>query len=665
MKTEATLLREIAAATTLREQAVLVAELDATRAHSAQRVQNDRDLDFTAAVVEQTLSPVLVHSMHTASTDWLDEVGSPALDTNAVIAEAALWFGRTSAVVKQDHEEFSEQARGQARRVAGAYGEAAPEAERAYLDYVAFLHRREGASGLDQIQQTTAPDGVTNKPTPLPEDVFDNFAEPINEFNQGADEAAASTNAPLLNEILGEGGGMGSPEVPNSHSTGDEKTGPQTNGSGFPVGASLVDAPTVANGYLYNLDEFRAAMAAEASVKEARTTKEMGDRGDDGKCVNCTNGNHSGTNGTPGCRGRGCTCSGTNCGKVRNEKGSGAKAFGQKAEAASMLPQIQQVTDVHDQPAPTPMPMDVMFPIVPYFQGEHAPAEGASSQQTQASLDPRLSSPSAPASRLPFVEADMFGTSAENALVVGGENPEANKTHDGHLPGATDSGSKSPVHGSKDFERAYAFARGWSPEKPIVRQGSVQFEAGLYAGMADNSEQNQQAWIDSHARWAAQGDTYLDTRIAVHAAFSQEMQATAGTTTDLDTMDPGLNNPSPAGDTPLNGPGQKPPLAGGMDAAAPGGASPYNGAEPFSTPVAPDPGWTDPQSAQRQAAFRQRVQQGVQALAEREPKSTPVCRGCGEAFENRSVAEQAHGKLGCGTESGERGYEMRRESEAW
>ncbi len=50
---------------------------------------------------------------------------------------------------------------------------------------------------------------------------------------------------------------------------------------------------------------------------------------------------------------------------------------------------------------------------------------------------------------------------------------------------------------------------------------------------------------------------------------------------------------------------------------------------------------------------------------QRANKNTPVCRGCGEAFENRQVADEAHGKKGCGTETGERGYEMRTEKDAW
>jgi hypothetical protein len=54
-----------------------------------------------------------------------------------------------------------------------------------------------------------------------------------------------------------------------------------------------------------------------------------------------------------------------------------------------------------------------------------------------------------------------------------------------------------------------------------------------------------------------------------------------------------------------------------MDPAAPGGAAPYNDAPPFSSPVAPDPGWVRQGSVdseiQRQAAFRDTVQANLAA----------------------------------------------------
>jgi hypothetical protein len=114
------------------------------------------------------------------------------------------------------------------------------------------------------------------------------------------------------------------------------------------------------------------------------------------------------------------------------------------------------------------------------------------------------------------------------------------------------------------------------------------------------------------------------------------LQVQAGTSTDLDTMAPGTS-PSPTGQTPINGPGQPGPLAdSGGNPAAPGGPSPYQGAEPFGQPVVPgqggvpkgqegavipDTGMAPPQMAslpQAAANFRRRVQAGL--LAEKGAK---------------------------------------------
>lgn len=165
--------------------------------------------------------------------------------------------------------------------------------------------------------------------------------------------------------------------------------------------------------------------------------------------------------------------------------------------------------------------------------------------------------------------------------------------------------------------------------------------------------------------------------------FRAAYKALAATTTDLSMDEAQRASVEQA----IQGPGTRPPLADQADPAAPGGPAPYNGAEPFGAPVAPDPLWMPPVDPQADPshrgrpmphikgpnqmnntlvnrAFVERVQASLQAIAA-EPKNTPVCRGCGEAFENRQVAEQAHGKRGCGTEDGERGYEMKRESDAW
>lgn len=667
MKTEAALLSAIASASTLREQASLVAELDALRQSKTARVQADRDWDAAGTVVEQTLTPVLAHSLHTASTDWLSEADIPAVDTNRVHAEAALWFGKTSAMVKSDGDEFAEQAKGIARRLASQYGEAAPEAERAFMDYVAFLLRREAASGLPQIQQTH--DGKDNpSTTPLPTDTFDTFREAIDPINQGVDEMQSTENAPLLNEIIQNGQGEGQAEVANGHSTSQTFTGPRTNGAGMQVGSSL-DAPSVANDYLYNLEDFLQAQAAIKTQAARESSDDQEDHTSSGdlqaESAAAPDGNAGGkVKRTPEVllkehrdanrleeNARNLIVKKINKpipeGKVLTPDGKGVKRTNVprkanlEAEAASGLDQVEQVLDNQENYDPKPLPLDVAFPLIPYFEQ----GKKAESVKIASSVDEMLKQ-------------------------QGTDNPMLDETHSGgakKVAEPTNAMEKAVQHKSgslskqaaAEYRKAAAFAASWKPGQPIVRVGSPAFEAGLYAGITANAAA-QEAWLAEHERWGLQG------RIEAHARFTEVLQAQAGTTSDFDEMSAGngLSDGPHSMESPINGPGSVPPLAGGMDPAAPGGAAPYNGAEPYSRPVAPDPGWVDHHKNDRLSMFQQRVQAGLQAREAAEGKS-PVCRGCGEAFESRAVAEQAHGKKGCGTEDGERGYEMRKNSEAW
>ena len=568
MKTEASLLAEIAAAPTLREQTALVAELDALRNSRTAQIAQDRSWDAAGTIVEDTLRPVLTHSFHTASTDWLSEADIPSVDANRVHAEASLWFGKTSSMVKADDEEFTEQAFGVARRLASQFGEAAPEAQRLFMDYVAFLRRREAASGLDQIQQTVAPDGTTRKTTPLPEDTFDTFQDPIDPMNQGVDEMQSTENAPLLNEIIQNGQGQGQAEVPNGHSTSQTFTGPQTNGSGMSVGASLVDAPSVAQGYLYNLDDF---LRAEAAIKTA--ARESDDDAESSPTPSSTDLSAQagwredvGINDELAKEGE----------EEREKEDDKPKA---KKEAASGLDEPGQILNAHDEYDPKPLDYDVAFPLIPYFEQGGAKKESV-----------------------------KIASSVGEMLQQGTDNPLLNKTLDGSEKAAeepTNAMSKAVKHGSltkeaqAEFDKGLRFAAGWTADQPIVREGSVAFETGLYVGMTKNAAA-QEAWLAAHDKWGAT-DEGIAKRIDRHAALTERIMAEAATTTDLDEMTPGNGlTEGPHRNAPFNGPGEVPPLAGGMDPAAPGGAAMYNGAEPFSKPVAPDPGWTN---QQRQTHF--------------------------------------------------------------
>lgn len=244
-------------ASSLSEQIALVSELEALDAREASNVADSRSLDFTSSIVDQTLSPVLVHEFHTASTDWLsmDDDNDDAGYHKTVMAKAAVWYGKVSPEVKADGAEFVEQARGIARRTASAYGNFAADAEATFLSYVAFLNR-EAASGLDQIDQSIDPNNMP-KPTEYPAATFPTFQDPVHPINEQAVAQEGQWNNPLLMEIdqLGQGEGVGEwPAIP---------------GGGT---ANSVNVTSVAISHSYNLDEFRQREAASTLDQITQTT---------------------------------------------------------------------------------------------------------------------------------------------------------------------------------------------------------------------------------------------------------------------------------------------------------------------------------------------------------------------------------------------------------
>ena len=274
--------------------------------------------------------PVRVHEMHTASTDWIADF-EPSDNPNAhhaSIAQAALWFARTSPEVRADTEEFCIQAEGFMRREASMHGEQAHAIYSEGLSYLGFLHRREAASGLDQIQQTVNPH-EDPAPTPMDPMVFDNFAPEVHPINEGVVGNETSERNPLLQEIQGEGNGQGQPEQPGGHAVGndggygeqpmDDSAGPLAMEGGEPQQQEPEEEPdqrmaswdsrSVAINHTMNMDDFR-----------------------------------------------------------RN--------------AASGLDQVQQIVNPHEDPSPMPLPVEVAFPwiISPDAygsQGEQEPDEAA------------------------------------------------------------------------------------------------------------------------------------------------------------------------------------------------------------------------------------------------------------------------------------------------
>lgn len=682
----AELVRALKKAASWSEQARLLDELNRFDANIQAQAAQDRELDFADTAVRETLSPVRVHEHHTAATDWMGDADQVDPQwSNRVVAEAAMWFGRVPDFVKADREEFSIQAQGMARRVAGPYGLKMEAAQQTFLEYVSFLNGRTAASGLDQVQQTVDPHD-NPKPTPLNPEVFDTFAPEVDPINSGVSGTEDSNRAPMIQEIMqgGSGADAGAPEKPGGHSVDDELSwappqgmqGDSTPPLDFAQGpsnsnpppapvrqqASLIPAPGMAISHTMNMDQYRARQARTAARVEAL-----------GKCTGCGNGL---TVANAADR-EGMVCKGC------------ARKSASKKEAASGLDQIQQTVDPHDNPKPTGLPPEVAFPLNDDMQEEWT-TNGTGTAQPTA---PKVSS---------FKQADMFGggdaahptvgpantgdpTPTPRADQAGGSAAGAADAQAGNHPSFADDSSFIPPAAQQyaqgyssvdpaanvpqnvppslasakvssllvtagemehaDFRKGYGYGSRWTPGTRLVSTGSKEFEAGVYAGISDNPE-NQRKFVEAHRavkksfpKVAARADQHK--RVTARVVSKNEvasnglyLSAEAASGIDMATTAP---NTSPAADgsTPINGTGRPGPLNGQQDAAAPGGASPYNGAEPFGTPVVPGASQapaspadaliggghmstTNQVMASKTLAFRQRVQSSL--LAERQGK---------------------------------------------
>lgn len=618
------LLARIANAKTWDDQVRLVAQIDEFDRNARRQASLDREADLASTSIVEAFTPVISRTARGSSdSDWLDtEVADAPFNHGNLIAQAALWFKDVPDFVRADKDEFTEQAVGKARQVTSSLGAEAKTAEHVFVDYATFLRSQavvvEAGSGLDQVQQTTAPDGVTEKATPLPPDVFDNFAPPVNEFNESVVGTETSSRAPAIQQAV-NGGGNSSPEVPGGHSETGNLTGPSPEPSlggstgGGEGGSSLAgegpaggnSSPERAGGHSDYADipvqggptELEEEDPAQPETEQTQRAGQVGDS---------------------------------------------------RKEAASGLQQVQQTTDVNNQPHATPLPTTVAFPWLMdegeqadgmtgqahYDQGgevsgghqAHAVRKRAD-QWTQPSqlIQPNVAN--SPATTPPRNvgeagdgAADARNPEAQPSFGDAHAAPEYTQAYTNAAPAApaqnvpvsmggdNGTGRMRPAFASRkvaskqemahpDFQKGYKYAARWVEGTPVVRPGSPELEAGIYAGFTDNPH-SRGAWLSAHAALAKVEPT-LAKRIAQHRELTHKVAADqvlptdgtylhveAATGIDLDTTNP-TTSPSPSGDTPINGPGKPGPLAGEMNPAAPGGPSPYNGAEPFGSPVVP------------------------------------------------------------------------------
>lgn len=281
------LIRAVHAARSGTELTAAVTALDNFDAQQAAHATRQRETDLAARHVTAALTPVPLHERHTAATDWLGE-DEPRRDfRTAMIAEASAWWASVPREVRQDHEELAAQLIGRAHTAASVYGHDADAARGEFLRCVSYLSQREGASGVPQIQQTIDPNNQP-APTPLPTQVFDNFAPEQNEYNaqnegENHDSGVTSERAPMLQQLQqqdGSGSGFGGgPEKPDEHSTSMDTSN------------SYAEVPLGAPGEIPTSPPPAQGQQRQGSQREAR------------KCPQCP----------PGCtcegKGGDCTCS--------------------------------------------------------------------------------------------------------------------------------------------------------------------------------------------------------------------------------------------------------------------------------------------------------------------------------------------------------------------
>jgi ribosomal protein L37E len=367
---EGEILESLAHAGTIPEQAVLVAELNDIRDRRAQVASLGREIELGDAIVSESMTPVLAHSMHTADTDWVGEAEEhPGFDDNDMLTEATLWFQRTSPEVLSDRDEFAQQAMGYAHRFTSGLGLDAPAAKRTFLDHVGHLHRlAENESGN---AESALPEQV---PLDGHDDVLDNFQPPVAPENAGVStEDISSQRATVVQENAQEQpetGGSAAPPIadpsgkavsglPNVNSAkvdlqvvakhynldpdelffeGVDHTAGTPTGDNADAVSSLPDEPTgdKVDKTMWPWEEEMEAPnpSGAADVAGVHTPgqseadypqpKSSALQVEARVCSHCLNGNHSGTNGTPGCSSKSCSCS---CGYKGNPPGDASTSY--------------------------------------------------------------------------------------------------------------------------------------------------------------------------------------------------------------------------------------------------------------------------------------------------------------------------------------------------
>lgn len=147
----ADLLRQAGNASTLSEQREFVRQAEQLKSEQHTASLGSGEWSEEDAVIRDTLVPGFTHELHTAATDWLidlDDVPDERQAHQSMIAEASLWYERVNDDVKSYGDEYNEQAKNLAHRLAGQYGDFADQAERAFTDEATRLRTTAVRAGI-------------------------------------------------------------------------------------------------------------------------------------------------------------------------------------------------------------------------------------------------------------------------------------------------------------------------------------------------------------------------------------------------------------------------------------------------------------------------------------------------------------------------------------
>lgn len=337
----ANLLRQAQSATTLTEQREFVRQAELLRSEAADAKLAAGAWNAEDAVIRDTLIPGRVHELHTASTDWLLDLDT-SFDSRAasqqMVAEATLWFGRVSPDVKSHADEYTEQARGLARRLSGKFGDVADVAERAFLDEASRLRTQAVRSGL------------VSEASELADAEEGEGSDPIVDLSIGKSAARSKSFVDDLYESLALTAASTLPQVGDTGNPVDNGTMGLGQNSSLPVGATDSNRGPVMQELNNNNPSQDVVPVNDPGLSQSQPFPVSGKKEGSMQHVTCPN-----------------------CG------GNGKVAV--RREAASGLPQIDQIVDPHDAPSATPYPPDVAFPWVMNPQGQVNQAIGEAESQ--------------------------------------------------------------------------------------------------------------------------------------------------------------------------------------------------------------------------------------------------------------------------------------------